>query len=323
MLIQNISRTTRLHEEEIRRIAENASARYKIYEIPKRNSQEKRVICHPSRELKALQRWISRVIIARFPIHDSATAYKIGGGIRENAYRHRKTLYTNRYDFSNFFPSFSEENIKNFVSQKSEFIGMNLSEEDINFIGKVLCRKGRLTIGAPSSPPITNAMMFEFDRNFYDYCSSRNLIYTRYADDIYVSSYEPNALNNIETKIAFFKRGIEYLSLRLNRRKTVYLSKKYRRSITGVIITPDHQLSIGRSRKKEIKSLIHQWINGKLDSVNLFYMRGLLAFSRDIEPPFENSMRIKYGNKVIDELLRSSDLGEIPDIDFKYFNDET
>ncbi|MCY0153936.1 hypothetical protein OEG86_18815 [Hoeflea alexandrii] len=77
MLINQIARSTQLQETELLRLAQNASRHYKLYDIPKRNGEPRR-IAHPSRELKAIQRWIVKVIIQRLPIHDAATAYRKG-----------------------------------------------------------------------------------------------------------------------------------------------------------------------------------------------------------------------------------------------------
>lgn len=302
MLIDILARTSKLDRERIVRIAATASARYKVYEIPKRNGGTRRIE-HPSQELKAIQRWVVKAVFNRFAIHDAATAYRKGAGIRENAERHRRTLFTNRYDFASFFPSFREELIIRFLDQKAPGLGMNLSRDDVRFICNIVCRNGRLTIGAPSSPAITNAMMFDFDAVMNGYCMENDLVYTRYADDIFVSAYKPNKLTGVEDQIRQAKRHIPYLSLRLNRKKTTYLSKKYHRSITGVVITPDHKLSIGRERKRQIKALIHRWNTGRLPAEEYYHMMGLVAFARDIEPEFEAALRRKYGDAVIKDIL--------------------
>lgn len=311
MLVDQIAKSTQLEKSDLLRLAQNASKNYKIYTIPKRNG-ERRPIAHPSRELKAVQRWIVKVVIQRLPIHDAATAYRKGGGIRINAERHRTSNYTNRYDFSNFFPSFKRSQVQAFIQSEAKKVGMILGEDDIDFIGAIVCRYDRLTIGAPSSPAITNAMMFPFDQNMFDYCLNRGLVYTRYADDIFISAKEPGQMVNLEARIAEAKRSITHLSIRLNRQKTAHLSRKYHRSITGVVITPDHRLSIGRSRKREIKALIHKWINGRLDPLEVSYMRGLVAFARDIEPSFETAIKEKYGKNVVSEILRSPNLSTLP-----------
>jgi retron-type reverse transcriptase len=303
MLVQTLAKTAKVEEARLVQISETASRRYKVYEIPKRTGGT-RTIEHPSREVKAIQRWIVSAVFNRFPVHECATAYRKGCGIRENAERHQHSRYTDRFDFANFFPSFTQERVESFVRVGTDELGIELTSDDVRFVGNIVCRNRRLTIGAPSSPAITNTMMFEFDRGMYQYCSARELVYTRYADDIFVSAYGPNMLYGIEDQIRQVKREITHIFLRINRRKTVHLSKKRVRRITGVVITPEHKLSIGRERKREIKSLIHRWLNNNLDAEKLDYMRGLVAFARDIEPSFEERLRTKYGERALDEILR-------------------
>lgn len=231
-----------------------------------------------------------------------ATAYRKGAGIRANAERHQHTRFTNRYDFKDFFPSFSADRVRLFVHEQTKMLGIELSEQDLDFAVSIVCRHGKLTIGAPSSPAITNAMMFEFDQRMHQECEKRGLIFTRYADDIFVSSTEAGQLKGVGQLIAKCKRGVPHLCLRLNQSKTAHLSKKYRRTVTGVVITPQHTLSIGRGRKREIKSLIHQWIKGELDGERASYLRSLFAFAIDIEPDFEERLIQKYGAEEITRL---------------------
>jgi hypothetical protein len=117
-----------------------------------------------------------------------------------------------------------------------------------------------------------------------------------------VSSFEPGKLEDIQKVIVKNKRGIAQIRIRLNHQKTAYLSKKYLRTITGVVITPQHTLSIGRERKREIKSLIYQWLKGDIDSEKFYYLRGLFAFAIDIEPQFEARLVEKYGLERIKSL---------------------
>jgi RNA-directed DNA polymerase len=308
MIIELLSRTSGITEEKLLSLSLTASRRYKIYKIPKRTGGE-RLIEHPSRELKAIQRWLVQALFSQFPVHEAATAYRKGAGIKQNAERHRDTNFTNRYDFSNFFPSFSQNRIVQYLSEQSRALGLDLTQRDLDFVGRILCRNGRLTIGAPSSPAITNAMMYEFDRQMHSACIGKGLIFTRYADDIFISSFEVRKLEKLEALIAESKRGIPHLKLRLNRQKTTYLSKKYSRKIAGVVVTPQHTISVGRDRKREVKALIHQWIEGKIEVERLSYLRGLFAFVIDIEPDFENRLATKYGKAVLLQLRSATFAG--------------
>lgn len=303
MLLEALARIANMSEARLQFIAESASRRYKSFDVPKRSGGV-RTIHHPSRELKAIQRWLSRSLFSRFPVHKGATAYSHGSSIRANAARHQFTNFTNRYDFSDFFPSFRRENVELFLNTENAKYGIALSDSDIEFVGKIVSRDGRLTIGAPSSPIVTNVMMYNFDDALSTACLKRDLIYTRYADDIFVSSYEPDLMSEMGNIIEYFAGQFYNLQLNLNRSKSVFLSRKFRRNITGVTVTSDRRLSIGRERKREIRALIHQWINGQLDTDREAALRGMIAFAFDVEPSYEVSLRQKYGSSAIISLLR-------------------
>lgn len=192
MLIETLAKQSGVSESRLNVIANTASRRYKVYEIPKRTGGM-RTIEHPSRELKAIQRWIVKTVFDLFPTHECATAYKKRASIKINAERHQLTNYTTRYDFLGFFPSFRQERIILFLSRQNVASNLGLSEQDIDFIGKIVCRKGRLTVGAPSSPTVSNVMMFAFDQSFAEFCDRRGIVYTRYADDLFLSSQAPNS----------------------------------------------------------------------------------------------------------------------------------
>lgn len=85
----------------------------------------------------------------------------------------------------------------------------------------------------------------------------------------------------------------------VNDRKTIFSSKAHNRHITGITITNEGTLSIGRSRKRYISSLIHKFSMDQLADEDIIYLRGLLAFAKDIEPSFEHRMIKKYSNETI------------------------
>ncbi|MCY4406466.1 MAG: retron St85 family RNA-directed DNA polymerase [Rhodospirillaceae bacterium] len=294
MLIESLQSQSGLSRSQLLYLADTASERYKIYTIAKRGGGRRR-IAHPSRALKAVQRWISKVLILKFPVHGCATAYKKGASIRNNANLHVNSLFTLRMDFRNFFPSFREEGICRYLQTMNVSMNLALSEEDISFVCSVVTRNEALTIGAPTSPAITNAIMFEFDSAVNAFAQARNLVFTRYADDVFISSRRPDGLNGVFEEVVRQARLLEFVRLSINRKKTAYLSRRNRRSITGLIVTPDGKVSIGRNRKREIKSLIHRRLSGEAEMEDLERIRGLLAFAWNVEPDFFRSLQVKYG----------------------------
>ena len=67
---------------------------------------------------------------------------------------------------------------------------------EVSYILSLLCTyEGYLPQGAPTSPYLSNLILRDFDKKIQQICSSLNYTYTRYADDITISS------NNKITKV--------------------------------------------------------------------------------------------------------------------------
>jgi hypothetical protein len=301
MLLERLQKHTGLPRSLLERYAETASKRYRIYEIDKRDGT-KRTIEHPSREIKALQRWLVRALIRRMPVHEAATAYSKGASIRANAERHVHSRYTVRLDFEGFFPSFSGAGVVAYLMQAERDPDLILSPDDFAFVRQIVCRHDALTIGAPTSPGLTNAMMFEFDTALADWCAARDLIYTRYADDLFISASAPGALEDVEARVSALAAIFPYATLTVNREKTAHLSRKYRRSITGLVITPQQKVSIGRDRKVRLKAAVYAYSKARLQPEDQSRVAGLIAFVRDVEPAFYEILLRKYGREAMEGL---------------------
>ena len=159
----------------------------------------------PTPELKAVQRWLVTSVFKRLPISECATAYKKGASICKNAEAHAGSAFTLHMDFENFFPSFSKANVARFLSDTTE-----LTRADLDFCSAIVTRRGVLTIGAPSSPAVTNALMHPFDVKMENWCNRRGRVYTRYADDINISSFAADSLSGAEDYIRSTARNFRY-----------------------------------------------------------------------------------------------------------------
>lgn len=295
MLIERLSLESGLSAARLRYFAKSASQRYYVFSV-KKASGGWREIAHPARPLKAVQRWISKQYLSQLPVHAAATAYRKGINIRENAQRHAGTRFTLRIDFKDFFPSFHVADIRNFLRQV--LVAEEVDDSDIDFISQIVTREGGLTIGAPTSPALTNAIMYSFDSKLAELCGQRSIVYTRYADDIFMSTNQPNVLGEMYQEVVELAKQFEFARLVLNRKKTAFLSKRYHREITGLVLTPDGRVSIGRDRKREIKALVHAYFLNQLAQDREEYLKGLLSFAQDAEPSFYQSLIEKYGEDV-------------------------
>ena len=249
----------------LQKVARRARYSYKHYTIPKATGG-RRNIFQPSRELKTIQRWLVRNFLSSFPVHPSATAYGKSCSIKKNAARHKNNNFLLRMDFENFFESLTVNDLTSKIFSQGDTFNPPLDKQDIEIIEQLLFRGGIMTIGAPSSPVLSNILMFDFDRELTQYCNANNVIFTRYADDLFFSTRKRNILSNIEGYVLKLTQEIKLPShIAINANKTRHTSKKGRRSVTGIIITDNAEISIGRSKKREIRSIVHRFICNELE----------------------------------------------------------
>ncbi len=269
-------------------IVRTAPIRYKVFYIPKR-SGGLREVAQPAREVKAIQRWLMKRLEPMLPLHDAATAYRSEASIKKNALRHVESDYLLKMDFRNFFPSILMTDI---VQHLEKHCGQQYDSSAVRLIAYVCTwapkRQGplRLCIGAPSSPLLSNSLMFDFDAQLMLAAEQDGVTYTRYADDLAFSSRTSGILANYPDLVANIAKGLDYPQLILNARKTVFASRAGRRVVTGVTLTADRRLSIGRERKREIRSMYHRSVLGRLSPDEQKELAGLIAFANDIEPGF-------------------------------------
>lgn len=316
-LIRAWSGMLRCSEQEVVKLIVSAPYRYRHYQIPKRTGGV-RDIYHPTPELKAVQRWLNTNMFGTLPIHESVYSYRVGMGVKAHARRHLNANYFLRLDFKDFFPSINIEWLEKFFVTQSAAGLMPCDAGAANLMAWMACRRSKkggataLSIGAPSSPVISNAILYEFDSAAFDFCGANDCEYSRYADDIYISSRAANVIGAVEVEVR--RLVSEKLPLlELNQNKTINTSRKRRIIVTGLNITSDRRISIGRELKRKIKTQVYMWSVGRLDVLDANRLKGLLSYVKDVEPSFLESLKAKFGVALIEKLTSSKpSVDEIP-----------
>lgn len=302
-LLPLLIKETAMSEFDLRRILRNAPSRYKEFCIPKRDGGG-RLIAQPAREVKALQRVLMDVYLDELLVHPAATAYKEGASIKKNAQVHAGVGPIRKYDFENFFPSITAKDWNAFCDAN----GLLDDVEDRWISEQIIFRrpKGstvlRLSIGAPSSPLVSNAIMYDFDAALTDILMPEGVRYTRYADDLTFSAPRTGHLNAVDRNLRRVLREVRWPRLKINEKKTVLATRKYRRQVTGLILSNDGTVSIGRDRKREIRAALHRASLGRLSAKDLSHLCGLLGFAADVEPDFVARMEARYGAALMKDI---------------------
>jgi len=304
-LISRMQAAFPLSRVEIEQMIQTAPWRYKVHFIEKRNGRGRRLIAQPTAEIKLVQRWIVETYLSQLPVHSAAMAYRANKSIKDHAAIHASNKYLLKLDFENFFPSILARDFQIHIVRYAE-----VSILDAKALSRLLFRIDReskvmsLSIGAPSSPCISNTIMYSFDSLVAAYCEKLDIRYSRYADDLAFSTNVPHLLDAVKKFVQETCRASTHPSLNLNEAKTVFTSKKFQRQLTGLVLTNEGRVSMGRERKREIRAIAHKFMQGKLNQEEQNRLRGLIAFALHVEPEFVNSIRRMIGSEAYSTLMK-------------------
>lgn len=168
---------------------------YSVYEIRK-SSGGKRLIEDPSPYLKELQRGLNDFFQAYYHLNRPAASYgfqlavsneKEPRNIKTNAQQHRGKPWMINIDFRDFFHQITEARLKELF--RKNFSGW--SEDLSDLMIKLCVFKGRLPMGAPTSPVLANMAVRELDLSLQQFAVDQGFAYTRFVDDLTFSSLDP------------------------------------------------------------------------------------------------------------------------------------
>jgi len=215
---------------------QSAYIEYDSFSIPK-PSGGYRHIENPYPGLKSIQRKLNRYLQGIYWLHKTHAAYgfiidvkkSADRNIYTNAARHLNRDYLLNMDFKDFFHSISE----NSVTKMLKSFPFHFSTEVSSTITQLVTYKGRLPMGAPTSPVLTNLYCIGLDRDIKAHCDMYNICYTRYADDMSFSSRERIL---VSSKDRIESIGQKY-HLSINHNKTKWYGPTDIKKVTGLIVS--------------------------------------------------------------------------------------
>ncbi|ASF38510.1 RNA-directed DNA polymerase [Halobacillus halophilus] len=279
-MLERISNDLNLKVSFIENVLKHPKKQYRIYYIRKRNGGQRKIY-HPSPVLKTLQYWLVNNVFNEFNVSIYATGYIKGKSIKDNAEAHKDSNFILNMDIENFFESINKKHVNELVNANGEY-----SSLDIYHLNKICFYGDFLPVGSVCSPHISNCIMYKFDNEVVEKLPN-NFRYTRYADDITVSS---SSYINDNVQV-ILEELLEKYEFRVNHNKTRYMSKKQSQMITGLNVN-DGKVTIGTDIKKQLKKdLYNNLTKGTGDSEVIL---GKLNFLKSIEPDYFNKLIIKY-----------------------------
>jgi len=138
-------------------------------------------------------------------------------------------------------------------------------------------------------------------------CNEIGVEFTRYSDDLTFSSTQKNLLGNVESEVRRIVRGSVYPRLELNEDKRVSVARNTAFRVTGLTLTNQGLVSVGRARKRGVRSGVDSFVKGMLDSDEVRKLKGEVAFVVSIEPSYWQVLFATYGDACISVLPRRKD----------------
>ena len=274
---------------------ENKSSLYRSFKIPKR-SGGLRQIDAPKDELMLALRELKFVLEKKcFASHHTAAfAYvkKRSPLIALKRHQANNSRWFLKLDFSNFFGNTSFEFLTNqlkTIFPYSEIMKTQRGAEALNEALSLCFLNGGLPQGTPISPTLTNVMMIPIDLEISRYARSHtpHLCYTRYADDLQVSSEYSFDWRQVQTDIIGILQKFN-APFALKQEKTRYGSSAGRNWNLGLMLNKDNQITVGHQKKKQFKvmvySLLNDYTKGIVWSVeDIQELQGLISYYKAIE----------------------------------------
>lgn len=280
---------------------------YREFYIPKRKGGLRRIDA-PNDELMTALRDLKNILEKHFGAlyHTSAFAYIKGRSTLDAVKKHQKneSRWFLKTDFSQFFPSTTEDFLMYCLSMIYPY-----NEITCSYRGKTALRKslslcflnGGLPQGTPTSPLLTNLMMIPFDHSLFNKLASMQFVYTRYADDIFIShryDFNPNEI------ITLIDDALEqfHAPFLIKPEKTRYGSSAGQNFILGCMLNRENKITLGWRCIKRFKamcsSFICDYLNGQFWSVeDTQVLQGKISYYQMISPGTVKDIISRYNEK--------------------------
>ena len=263
---------------------ENKASYFSIFQIPKATGGF-RTIKAPTGELKEAYTNVKKYLEDTLHVlpNNQAWAYVKERSVQQALEVHQKneSNFFLKLDLEGFFDNCSELTI---IKQLSKVYPFHDDLQLVAELAKFAVLDNGLPQGTPLSPFLTNLIMVPFDFHLFVYCEHSGYKYTRYADDLLISSKLPFRFTPLIANIEDLFAQLEY-PFTIKARKTRYGSRNGRNWNLGLMLNKDNQITVGHDFKHQMKVILYKLKSGELPTKDPHYM-GLFAYLKQIEPTY-------------------------------------
>ncbi|MCU0327246.1 MAG: reverse transcriptase family protein, partial [Spirosomaceae bacterium] len=230
---------------------------YDEFDMPKKSGGT-RHIEDPEDNLKEILRTLNDYLQIVYYQNRSASAYgfmivpafdKKPRTIRQNALQHLNRRWMLNADFKDFFHQIKYQEIYEIFCCPP----FNFNDEVATILAKLTTYKGRLPMGSPTSPVLSNFATRLLDKDLEKLAQKHQWTYTRFADDLTFSADEPITMEHFE-QVKYICDLYGYV---FNENKIKFMMPHEPKIVTGLVVTNkvDIPADYIESLSKEIEKL--------------------------------------------------------------------
>jgi RNA-directed DNA polymerase len=242
------------------------AAKYTTYDIPKR-SGGMRTINAPIPQLKLAQQRLSDLLQrCEYEIEEEigvkkrlAHGFKRRHSILTNADVHRRQRFVLNFDLEDFFGSIHFGRVRGFFINNRHF---NLNVDVATLIAQIACHENKLPQGSPTSPVISNLVGNILDIRLAKLAQANGCAYSRYADDITISTSLPEVPASVATWIPSSRwvvakpvsDAVHACGFRINEKKTRLQHRRSRQDVNGIVV--NRHLNVNGDYRRNVRAMV-------------------------------------------------------------------
>lgn len=235
--------------------------RYTKFEIPKKTGGV-REISAPKDSLKLIQNKLLQVLTAVYKPKGTVHGFVNRKGIVTNAKQHTGKNFVLNIDIKDFFPTINFGRVRGLFRAKP----YNLPDNVATVLAQICCHENQLPQGAPTSPIISNMICSKMDSELSKLAKLTGCTYSRYADDITLSTNKPyfpsriaqvkNEGDNVIIELSqAFTDILTNNGFIVNSKKVRLQTSNFRQEVTG--LTVNESVNVSRRYVRQVRAMLH------------------------------------------------------------------
>lgn len=230
---------------------------YINYKIKKKSGGE-RIISAPAEALKTISAKINNQLqsIYQESLPKSSHGFVTDRDIVTNARNHISRKYVLNLDLEDFFGTINSGRIIGLFRRYPFFFNKKLA----SVITGIVTYNNSLPQGAPTSPVLSNMICLKLDRELTRFSESMGWKYSRYADDITISSniLSDKLIQNVSSELIIGSRILAIIKkngFKINNKKTRLGLPGQSKWVTGIKV--NEGLNVSRKLIRQVRAMMH------------------------------------------------------------------